>query len=271
MPGVIVHIHIAEELYRRRNSTGSLEAILAGALAPDIGLFPGSCREISRLSHHSRTGELAIEILSQARTRDEELFAQGWISHCLADVAIHPLINQITGSLPDDNMRAHIQVEGGLDAYFYSILTPSTDFRVIDDFSSYLHRCYRTVYGPVVSEHEFITAFHNAHRFAPKLAALSVAQSCLWGRSVLPRRHVRLFIKEFIPLKVLTLVLGDKVNHSEFAQFRRPSSDLASRSLSAIRAIPKKILEVLSSSTLADWDLDSGELENRHSSGERRC
>jgi Zinc dependent phospholipase C len=103
----------------------ALNALLHGALGPDMGYFPGADPLLSELAHHARTGAFCRALVDEAETDAERAFAWGWVTHVLADVAIHPLINEACGELllgrrtPLWGARVaveHLRVETGLDA-----------------------------------------------------------------------------------------------------------------------------------------------------------
>jgi hypothetical protein len=127
MPGFAVHMVIGDRLQKREPpGPGSCRAnFLLGTLAPDMGYVPGGDRFLSDLAHYIRSGQLARNLASAAQGDAGRAFARGWATHVLADVAIHPLINQAAAVLvhgrPDppltfaDDAIAHIRVEQGLD------------------------------------------------------------------------------------------------------------------------------------------------------------
>ncbi|MHC5543341.1 zinc dependent phospholipase C family protein, partial [Singulisphaera rosea] len=79
------------------------------------------------LAHCVRPSQLARNMLGLACNEAGRALAWGWITHVVADVAIHPLINEAAaeqcrgGRLPPmsyvDDPLLHIRVEQGLDAY----------------------------------------------------------------------------------------------------------------------------------------------------------
>lgn len=104
-------------------------AFLMGALAPDMGYFPGgSCvRALSDTVHAGGATDIARRLIA---ADDEHIraFGAGWMTHVLADVRIHPLVNLGGAALlhdegeedPDDELHlvAHIRVELGLEGHF---------------------------------------------------------------------------------------------------------------------------------------------------------
>jgi hypothetical protein len=130
MPQPALHLILAEATLQHWDHSqrapfdvrceASRNAFRIGSLAPDLGLFPGGDIELSRMLHRERTGEFARTLLASARNDAESAFAWGWLSHVLADVAIHPLVNAVaaaqsrTGSM---TLLDHVRVEVGLDAW----------------------------------------------------------------------------------------------------------------------------------------------------------
>ncbi|HYR08185.1 MAG TPA: zinc dependent phospholipase C family protein, partial [Longimicrobium sp.] len=100
-------------------------AFLHGALGPDMGYFPGADPLLAELAHHARTGAFCRALVGEARTDEARAFAWGWVTHVLADVAVHPLVNEACGELATgvrtplwgaEVAVAHLRVETGLDA-----------------------------------------------------------------------------------------------------------------------------------------------------------
>jgi hypothetical protein len=133
MPQPALHILLGDAVLRhwRRNGgapfdprdRSSRSAFLAGTLGPDYGLFPGGLPVVSALAHTGRTGELARALLERARAPREQAFVWGSLTHVLADVAIHPLINRAAAEHAAAEGRTrtlhdHVRVEVGIDAWF---------------------------------------------------------------------------------------------------------------------------------------------------------
>ncbi len=172
MPSVTLHLVMADRVLERWQEDPSdapfnphdpsfVNAFYQGSFGPDLGYFPGGHRVLSDLSHLVLSGELSRNLVRSARTSMERAFAWGWVTHVLADQAVHPLVGRGVGEflLGDRdvfvdgalNQAAHVQVETGLDA-FYSHLFPSVRKRkmapVFDGSSiRFLVNAYRRTYG----------------------------------------------------------------------------------------------------------------------------
>lgn len=131
MPQPAIHLLLAREQLDRwaeRHSApvdlGSARvrnAFLHGSLAPDMGNFPGGDSGLARAVHTRRTGAVVRDLLEAARDERERAFAWGWLSHVLADAAIHPLVNMRAAAASTDRppqLVEHVRVEVGLDAWF---------------------------------------------------------------------------------------------------------------------------------------------------------
>lgn len=135
MPGPALHHLLAGRVYARWQAApihapfepcpATRAAMLHGALGPDMGYFPGADPLLSELAHHARTGAFCRALVHEAGTDVERAFAWGWVTHVLADVAIHPLVNEACGELRlgdrtplwgADVALEHLRVETGLDA-----------------------------------------------------------------------------------------------------------------------------------------------------------
>lgn len=127
------------------------KAFCGGAVGPDI------CPE---RTHYHNTGDLANKMvasahreLAQARLLKDPAwikeaqvklaFAYGWLSHCAADLNIHPLVNALSGDTYEHGgpvvQAKHVVVEMSLDAYLYNHYRKPDekfDIRVPYDFLS---------------------------------------------------------------------------------------------------------------------------------------
>jgi hypothetical protein len=97
-----------------------------GSVAPDMGMLPGGDPFVSNLAHYIRSGSLCAQLVDASLDEVDRAFAWGWLSHCLADALIHPLVNCGAGELVHGSAdrplgyafhpAAHVRVELGLDA-----------------------------------------------------------------------------------------------------------------------------------------------------------
>ena len=131
MPQPAIHLLLAREKLDRWaasnhapvdiENAGVRNAFLHGSLAPDMGNFPGGDRGLARAVHTRNTGAVVRDLFAAGRNERERAFAWGWLSHVLADVAIHPLVNlRARVASPDGTSQLveHVRVEVGLDAWF---------------------------------------------------------------------------------------------------------------------------------------------------------
>lgn len=140
MPNVTLHLVLADRVLEewRRSPCGApfptgdgpaVNAFRQGALGPDLGYFPGGHRFLSDLAHCVRSADLARALLHGAGSPRETAFAWGWVTHVLADQAIHPWVGKGVGELRsggrrdlfvsgDEDPSGHVRVETGLDAWY---------------------------------------------------------------------------------------------------------------------------------------------------------
>lgn len=100
--------------------TVAVNAFLHGCLGPDLGYFPGGMAELAAVTHTGRTGEQARALLAHAGTEAARAFSYGWLSHIIADVLIHPLVDEAAAAHAGGrtaDLVDHVQVEVGLDAW----------------------------------------------------------------------------------------------------------------------------------------------------------
>jgi hypothetical protein len=148
MPGPALHFLFAASVYRRWRAVpiaapfepgpATWNAMLHGSLGPDMGYFPGADPLLAQLAHHARTGAFCRALVGEARTDVERAFAWGWVTHVLADVAVHPLVNEACGErmlgerTPVWGAPAaitHLRVETGLDAAVHARHPELAEFR----------------------------------------------------------------------------------------------------------------------------------------------
>lgn len=194
MPNVATHLLLAGRVLRRWARPGTdapfaagderaARAFLHGALSPDAGYFPRGDRLFSELAHLARTGDLARALVEEARTPAQRAHAWGWVTHLLADLAIHPLINAAHGErlhgtrerpvASTDDEAGHMRLEFGLDAALFAAF-PEVDGVLpgagptADDLA-HVERAYRRVYGwgPTPAW------VAGAHRVTRRMAGLS--------------------------------------------------------------------------------------------------
>lgn len=196
MPGVTLHFLTADRiLHRWRVGTDrapfdlddpvALNAFYHGAVGPDLGYFPGGHRALSDLAHCLRTGVLARAIVRAAGTVRERAFAWGWLTHFLADGAIHPCIGHGVGELltgdranfvdGSTNLLAHLRIEMGVDAWYADRAPGVRRRRLGTAFGpgemGFLIRAYASTYGvAIAAEH-----FERSHRCATRRVGQALA------------------------------------------------------------------------------------------------
>ncbi len=196
MPLPAVHFALASDALERWSvrprhapfdpaAPGARNAFLQGALGPDMGLFPGGEPILSQLAHSQRTGELTRALAHSARTELERAFAWGWLTHVLADAAIHPTVNDCArrivkaeGGLASDEQAvsaAHSRVELGLELRMYARQPALLRLRLAHAFDArsvaYLGDAFRSTYG-LTFKAEWLLRSHRA--VAPMARALAL-------------------------------------------------------------------------------------------------
>jgi hypothetical protein len=183
MPGWGVHLLLAGRVGAGRlpRSPVARAALLLGAIAPDMGYFPGGDRLASDLAHYVNSAALARALGRLARDDAGRAFAQGWATHVVADAALHPLINRAAGALAGrdtaatyaDDPVAHIRVEQGLDAAVTARLGRPAAPRVAGALrratTALLEAAYRETYGLDRTRLRLGGSVRAAARFCPWL------------------------------------------------------------------------------------------------------
>ncbi len=280
MPGVTLHFVLADRALGgwRAHATpppfdledpAALNAFYHGAVGPDLGYFPGGVRLLSDLAHCVRTGALVRCLLATARTVRERAFAWGWLTHFLADAAIHPIIGRGVGELLTGcrdtfvdgatDQLAHLRVEMGLDAWHAERAPAVRGRRLKDVFGPgdirFLVRAYADTYGVAMDEGVFLRS-HRAttRRVGQALATIRIV-AALMDSSGLPvpsalRRALRAaYARE--PLRSIGLAYLNPV---------LPSDWLLEEVNAAMQDHSVRFLEHFSSgaATLRDVNLDTG-------------
>lgn len=133
MPQPALHLLLARQALERWRASAStpfdvtsdeaVNAFLHGSLGPDMGNFPGGSTRLAHVVHTCRTGDLQRRLFQTAATDAERAYAAGWLSHILADVLIHPLVNDAAARIAINGTSGiveHVRVEVGLDVWFCS-------------------------------------------------------------------------------------------------------------------------------------------------------
>lgn len=167
-------------------SAATRNAFLHGAIGPDMGFFPGADPLLSHLAHHVRTGALCRALVHQARTDEEQAFAWGWVTHVLADVAVHPLVNEACGELlagrrdvplwGPEVAATHTALEIGLDAVFQARHGGRMEGALRPAFTPhgmrFIARAYRRTYGAAPSPRALFEAHRRVCRLSGPLGVL---------------------------------------------------------------------------------------------------
>lgn len=195
MPGVALHLLLADRVLAGAPADGlpfraadpeCRNAFLHGAIGPDAGYFPGSDPFWADLAHYVRTGDLARSLVREAATDVERAFAWGWVTHLLADAAIHPLVNRAAGELvlgdPDrplaaaDDPASHLRVEMGLDLACSAAHPRLRSVRLSPVFPGagirFIGRAYRRTYSVAADLRQLLGAHLSAGRLASSLLVL---------------------------------------------------------------------------------------------------
>jgi hypothetical protein len=248
-------------------------------MGPDVGYFPGGDRFLSDLTHYVRTGQLACELVQQARSEVEAAFAWGWVTHILGDVLIHPLLNQAAGERLrgnrgrplsyDDDPVIHVQFEVGTDAISGLErwsgepveLTP-----VFDEASAeFLERCFAATYGKDVAQRESLLASHLAcARYSHFIWSLAtVVNRRLRGRAV-PADRWRFYLLMYLPMKLGTTVAARRTPQYGGTHALPPPDWLDEAIAAVIAEFPARIVELERTGleSFSDYNLDLGVIED---------
>lgn len=271
MPGSVVHTLLgARILDRWRHSPSvsplpaddaSLAAVfLAGSIGPDMGLYPGGRRLFSDLAHYVRTAQLARALIREARSDVERAFAWGWLTHVVADVAIHPIINIGAGELRGrgpltyaDDPQAHLMIEVGVERLFHGRWQKAGIGRLPrlpDALIDFVVRACDAVYGPAITPADVRRSFAAWHRWQGFAMALAGPAP---GIHEAGRRAVKFCTGLFARRSLL-----HALTHPRAASER--VTNLAEQ---AVDAFPDRFLDLQRGGleSLPDYNLDTGAIE----------
>jgi hypothetical protein len=252
-------------------------ALLLGAIGPDMGSYPGGDRLASSLAHRVRAGRLARALHDTAGTDAQRAFAWGWVSHVLADVLLHPPINRAAARLIGrDRIEygdaaqevAHVRVELGVDAHSLAREPAllATRLRPVFDRGTvaWLGSAFRAVYGPVFTDDALLRSHHAVVRFHRVLFALAACAAR--PRAGWPRAHAP------PPLRRLALRTARRLarRHAPRSLVRAlldpvPPGEALRRAVAAAEARLPRLADRLRRSGFAllpDYDLETGRVED---------
>jgi hypothetical protein len=141
-----------------------------GALAQDMGYYPGGSAELGDLMHYVHSGDFVRSLADEARDADEYAYALGALAHYLGDSEGHPLgVNRVVPiTFPKlrkrygdvvtyvQDPKAHLRVEFGFDVVQVALgRYPSEAYRRFIGFEvplPLLARAVRRTYGVEITE-----------------------------------------------------------------------------------------------------------------------
>jgi Zinc dependent phospholipase C len=281
VPGCAVHFEIATRLLRSWETQeaqspfppldrAARSAFALGSLGPDLGYFPGGDALVADLAHCVRPADLARNVIRAASTAVEKAFAWGWATHVLADIWIHPLINQaVLATFDDSQVRragfahdraAHIRVETGLDAALPTTAgwadPPRIERGVATSAAELVSRAYQEIYGFSPSP----TRLRLTLRWAKSASSLVLLNGAvLSGRpcGFLGRRAIR-------TVAVLSRTLQPTGLAAAFTNAARPSESLIREVANVIADFPAKFepYQAVQLANLPNINLDTGQLDS---------
>ena len=170
MPAATFHLVVANGLLEKWPASirkfeigepSNTDAFRAGALGPDMGYLGGSSF-LSDLAHYVRTGDLARALLTASKNENDVAFALGWVSHIIADVIVHPLVNDGVGRWANhdgpinyaEDPVSHLRLEMGIDGHYQHLLdiekTKALYFEPQNPIDTALQSVYGSAVDPVV-------------------------------------------------------------------------------------------------------------------------
>lgn len=290
MPGVAVHTLLAHRVLDHwskkqsapfdPSSPANRNAFLNGCMGPDMGLFPGGCPLVTDMVHYLKTADLPRAMMNLAKSDLELAFAWGWASHVLADIIIHPIVNQGVGDLlkgdPQTKIaynldpQAHARVEMGVDGFFcyHRPLAEPRKFNPIFDASSieFLSAAFDETYGEVVTADELL----NSHRACAKHSRTVMRANWVNGarhhRKRLESRHWAFYFFVFVPVRTLLGLLRPKSPLYGILTTADPPQWLIEAFDRAIDQFPAQFFDLVENkmANLQNANLDTGETTSNY-------
>jgi hypothetical protein len=281
MPSCAIHLELAGRVldaWRVRPSARPFapddpacrRAFLFGSLGPDLGYFPGGDGLLADLAHCVRSSQLARNLIATAEADRDRALAWGWVTHILADVWIHPLINQAAGErisgqrLPGltfvDDPITHVRIELGLDALLpargrWADRVARGGIGVGPEAVAALTRAYRQTYGFTLSR----LRTRVANRLSPAFVS-----AVLLGGSVFSGRPAGLLARSTYRWTAgFARRFGRGGRLEAFTNPLTPPDWLLTESESIIDVFTERFLTYYDSNLaeLPDYNLDTGEVE----------
>ncbi len=267
MPGIAVHLHHAAALLEAWRAGGraapfaagderAVRAFLFGALAPDMGLYPGGAHFLSDLVHTHHSGDLCRALIDGARTDVQRGYAWGWLTHVLVDGALHPVVNADARALlraearvpPDPHAfeDAHLRVELGLEVGYVAgtgaLGRAAAGARFGSLEARFLAAVLRDVYALRIAARTILAAGRSLARCIRPVLLLERRLATGAPPPAWPGRKVP---------RLVRVVLGPV----------RPSPRLAAAVSAHLRAFPELLAHHAAAGldTLPNRDLDTGE------------
>ncbi len=281
MPGCAVHLEIADRLVRgwderpdgqpfAVDDPACRRAFLFGSLGPDLGYFPGGDGLLADLAHCVRSSQLARNLLKAAVDDAGRALAWGWITHVLADVAIHPLINEAAAERIHgirrsrityaENPGLHMRIELGLDALLpvhagWREPKPARSTDMSASSAAAIASAYAITYGITPS----LRRLHLLNRLAPMVVNLLLSA----GRVVSGRPTAAALRWTHRAVAGLTRRFGRGGIAEALTNPFAPAGWLLDEAAAAVDSIVADFPNLISSGFegYPDYNLDTGEVE----------
>ena len=252
-------------------------AFLNGSIGPDMGFYPGGFTLPTDLAHYLSTGALARSLVNEARTELERAYAWGWVTHILADVELHPLVNQGAGELLTGDRQnprtyaedptTHTRVEIGLDAFFQGARAGggTVSLRPVFDHESiqYLQRVFQETYGVEFETAQLLRSHLAVVKHHGLIQGLNrVAYAVQRGR-VPAFRDLPLFLGGFLPARLASRLFARRSVVFGLTNTVKPSHWL----IEEVDGVKGRFVDLFVShysdriASLPDFNLDTGEVE----------
>jgi hypothetical protein len=285
MPTTGTHLALAERIEaegRRRkisalafSTARSRLAYYAGTMAPDSGAFPGGNWFLAQLTHYVSTGALARALFTRARDETQRAFAAGWLTHLVADVTVHPIINRAVAEIegkgrgasvpyelaPKDHMRVELGLEAGILPAYMPSLEHFPNFILDEAESRFIADAFSDTYGITLTPQTLQSAHRTTAKYADMLYQLARITAARFKGSLPPRSALRIFGTSYLAIRAGALLYGERSAWYGIAAAAKPGEEFMAEAARALETCMHRSCDLLEGNLdgLEDYNLDTGE------------
>lgn len=245
-------------------------------MAPDSGAFPGGTPLLCSLTHYVATGTLVRRLFARAADERQRGYAAGWLTHLVADVRLHPMVNRGAAALLgrplgsavayEEDPQTHMRVELGLEAGLMPSLQIEWSTLPVSGFSSedrrFIADAVQDTYGVPITAATLENDERACRIYAGKLLQLARITSARFTRSIPPAPSLRAFLTDYPLVRANAALFGPRGRWYGVATAVRPPAWLEEEARRTLERLPIEICDLLENdlASLSEYNLDTGEM-----------